>query len=445
MHHHRVRILKEGAKKKGPIVYWMSRDQRAHDNWSLLFAQQLALERKEPLIVLFCLTTGFLGATARQYDFMLKGLQETENELRLHNIPLQLLIGDPPVNLLKWSKEYNVSTIITDFDPLRIKQHWKNQLIKNLLIPFFEVDSHNVIPCWFLSNKAEYGAYTIRPKIHRLLQQYLDVFPPLLRHPFSFPAIFPATDWSQLQTLLQVNQSISKVSWLKPGSSAAQLQLKKFLTTGLPFYQSDRNNPTKDAQSHLSPYLHFGQLSAQRAALEILRNSPSSSSQEAFLEELIVRRELSDNFCFYNSHYDQISGFPSWAQQTLNAHRQNLRTYTYSFNSFESAQTHDDLWNAAQREMITKGKMHGYLRMYWAKKILEWTKSPEEALETAIHLNDKYQLDGRDPNGYTGIAWSIGGVHDRAWKERAIFGKIRYMSYNGMKNKFPIQEYIKNT
>ena len=138
MHHHRVRILKEGAKKKGPIVYWMSRDQRAHDNWSLLFAQQLALERKEPLIVLFCLTTGFLGATARQYDFMLKGLQETENELRLHNIPLQLLIGDPPVNLLKWSKEYNVSTIITDFDPLRIKQHWKNQLIKNLLILYID-------------------------------------------------------------------------------------------------------------------------------------------------------------------------------------------------------------------------------------------------------------------------------------------------------------------
>jgi len=173
-----------------------------------------------------------------------------------------------------------------------------------------------------------------------------------------------------------------------------------------------------------------------------MKASGSNEHNEAFLEELIVRRELSDNYCFYNTHYDMFEGFPPWAQKTLNDHRKDHRPYRYSLSELEEAKTHDDLWNAAQMEMVKRGKMHGYLRMYWAKKILEWTASPEEALHVAIYLNDRYELDGRDTNGYTGIAWSIGGVHDRAWNEREVFGKIRYMSYNGCKSKFNVKSYV---
>jgi deoxyribodipyrimidine photo-lyase len=195
-------------------------------------------------------------------------------------------------------------------------------------------------------------------------------------------------------------------------------------------------------QSNLSPYLHFGQISAQRVALEVSSSSVEESPQQQFLEELIVRRELSDNFCYYNRNYDSIDGFPSWARTSLDKHAKDRRPYIYSLERFEHAETHDELWNAAQMEMIRTGKMHGYLRMYWAKKILEWTRNAADALKIAIFLNDRYELDGRDPNGYAGCAWSIGGVHDRAWFERPVFGKIRYMSYNGCKSKFDVESYI---
>ena len=157
---------------------------------------------------------------------------------------------------------------------------------------------------------------------------------------------------------------------------------------------------------------------------------------------MIIRRELSDNFCEYEKNYDYFEGFHHWAQKSLNEHRNDEREYIYTDEQFEEADTHDPLWNAAQNQMKTTGKMHGYMRMYWAKKILEWSPSPEIALQVAINLNDKYELDGRDPNGYTGIAWSIGGIHDRAWFERPVYGKIRYMNYNGCKSKFNVFKYI---
>jgi len=216
-------------------------------------------------------------------------------------------------------------------------------------------------------------------------------------------------------------------------------QLGNFLEHKLAGYERDRNDPNKDGQSGLSPYLHFGQISAQRIALEVLKSMKDAGS---FLEELIVRKELSDNYCYYNQHYDDMQGFPAWAKTSLSEHEKDRREYLYTLQELELARTHDDLWNAAQQEMLQTGKMHGYMRMYWAKKILEWTESPAAAQAAAIHQNDRYELDGRDPSGYTGIAWSLGGVHDRAWKERAIFGKVRYMSYNGAKSKFDVKTYI---
>lgn len=438
----RIRILQDGIETKGPIVYWMSRDQRVHDNWALLFARQIAIENKKPLAVIFNLVPDFLEAAIRQFGFMLKGLKEVEDELTNYNIPFFLLNGKPEVEIPKFLIEFNASIFISDFDPLQIKRIWKSDVAKKITIPFYEVDAHNIIPCLFVSDKQEFAAYTIRPKINKALIEFLDEFPPLQKMNQN-ELTSDKIDWSKVEKSLNLNRDVKEVDWIIPGQSAGLKALEFFLQNKFDQYNELRNDPTKDGQSNLSPYLHFGHLSAQRIALETQRLNGNKDSEKSFLEELIVRRELSDNFCYFNPKYDSFEGFHNWAKTSLNEHRKDKREYIYRLDEFEQAKTHEDLWNAAQREMITTGKMHGYMRMYWAKKILEWSKSPEEALKIAICLNDKYELDGRDPNGYTGIAWSIGGVHDRPWFERAVFGKIRYMNRNGAKNKFDIGTYIK--
>jgi deoxyribodipyrimidine photo-lyase len=249
-------------------------------------------------------------------------------------------------------------------------------------------------------------------------------------------------NWKKVIDGLTVDRSVLEVDGILPGEQEARKTLRRFIAQRLASYDEGRNDPNLDAQSDLSPYLHFGQIAPQRVALEVKAVAKPRASVAAFLEELIVRRELSDNFCFYNERYDQFEGFPAWAQRTLNEHREDRREYLYTLEQFEKGETHDPLWNAAQRQMVKTGKMHGYLRMYWAKKILEWTPSPDEALAIGIHLNDRYELDGRDPNGYTGVAWSVGGVHDRAWGERPVFGKIRFMSYDGCRRKFDVDAYV---
>jgi len=437
----RVRLLQQGNETNGPVIYWMSRDQRVHDNWALLFAQMKALEKKRSLAVVFNLVPKFLEATIRQYGFMLKGLQQVETELQKFNIPLFITKGNPEIEIPKLLDELKASILISDFDPLRIKRIWKRDVAKKISIPFYEVDAHNIVPCLFVSNKVEFGAYTIRPKIHKLLPEFMDDFPDLIKMKSS-ELTSEKINWAEASDSLEINRVVEEVDWLKPGEVNAQLALKDFLENRFDRYAEDRNDPNKNALSNLSPYLHFGQISAQRVALTVEQFYRKSPSASAFLEELIVRRELSDNYCYFNPKYDSFEGFPEWARKTLNEHRKDKREYIYSLEKFEQAKTHEELWNAAQMEMVTTGKMHGYMRMYWAKKILEWSKSPEEALSIAIYLNDKYELDGRDPNGYVGCAWSVGGVHDRAWTERPVFGKIRYMNFNGAKRKFDVHSYI---
>lgn len=437
----RIFTLNKAPHNDGPVVYWMSRDQRVHDNWALLYAQEKAHERGQPLVVAFCLTPTFLEATIRQYGFMLKGLQEGEEELQKLHIPFYLLPGSPAEEIARFAKKIKAGAVITDFDPLRIKKEWRENAARELSCAFYEVDAHNIAPCRIASTKQEFGAYTLRPKLHKVLHEYLTPFPTLKEQKENTLHHSPI-DWKSVYASLSVNRKVAEVTWCLPGEKAAHQALKRFITERISRYDQDRNDPTKDAQSNLSPYLHFGQISAQRIALEIEKSAIPDVNKKAFLEELVVRRELSDNFCFYNPHYDSAQGFPEWAKKTLLDHIEDVREHLYSRDEFEYAQTHDPLWNAAQLQMVTTGKMHGYMRMYWAKKILEWTNNPAEAQKIAIYLNDKYELDGRDPNGYVGIAWSIGGVHDRAWFDRPIFGKIRYMSYNGCKSKFDIEAYI---
>jgi deoxyribodipyrimidine photo-lyase len=437
----RIRLAQKGTETKGPVIYWMSRDQRVHDNWALLFAQQLASERKKGVAVIFSLVPEFLEATFRQYDFMLKGLIEVEQELKKYHIPFFVLLGSPPDEIIKFIKKHKASNLVTDFDPLKIKRNWKNEVAKKINIPFYEVDAHNVVPCFYVSEKKEFGAYTIRPKIHKNLPEYLDEFPKLKKIKNSAEFSSNKIDWEKVYKSLNINDAVKPVDWIKPGEKDAHKVLKDFIENKFDRYSELRNDPNSDVLSNLSPYLHFGQISAQRVVL-VTNGLGDHPSAESFLEELIVRRELSDNFCYYNSQYDSFNGFPDWAKKTLTDHKKDEREYVYSLKKFEDAKTHEDLWNAAQHELVNRGKLHGYMRMYWAKKILEWSKSPEEALRIAIYLNDKYELDGRDPNGYVGCAWAIGGVHDRAWTERPVLGKIRYMNRNGAKRKFDIKKYI---
>ena len=442
MNNKRVKQQKDAEYGSGPVIYWMQRDQRVNDNWALIFAYEKAKELNQPLVVAFSLVPKFLDATIRQYGFMIKGLEEVEKSLEKLNIPFFLSLGNPGNEIVKLSKKLNASVIVSDFNPLKISRLWKKEAINKINIPFFTVDAHNIVPVWEASSKQEYGAYTIRPKIKNLLDEFLDEFPALNKqsnHDFTVEKV----NWNLARNSLKVNFKVKEVDWLIPGEIGAAETLENFFAKKLKDYNEKRNDPNEDALSNLSPYLHFGQISAQRISLEAKKLEGSfQESISSFLEELIIRRELSDNYCFYNNNYDSFEGFPEWAKKTLNEHRSDSREYLYTLNQFENAETHDKLWNAAQMQMVNYGKMHGYMRMYWAKKILEWTETPEQAFEFALYLNDKYELDGRDPNGYVGVAWSVGGVHDRAWTERPVFGKIRFMNYNGCKRKFNVNNYI---
>jgi deoxyribodipyrimidine photo-lyase len=425
------------------VIYWMSREQRAEDNPGLLYAQQLALEMDTGLLVVFTLTADYPGAMLRHYDFMIRGLHETATGLHALHVPFHLVVGDPAEEMDACIRKLGAGTVITDFDPMRIKRQWVSAAIKRSGAKFLEVDGHNIVPARMVSDKVEFGAYTLRPKIHRHLDRFLEVWPsmrPMAKHT-ALPDLFSPDG---LLDALDLDRSVGPVDWIAPGSKAAERMLEAFTRERLDGYSKQRNDPNLRMTSDLSPYLHFGQISALRVAARVLKDHPAGDDSAAFLEELIVRKELSDNFCHYHPGYDTSSGFHDWAKKSHEAHRRDEREYIYSTEQFEEGTTHDPLWNAAQLQMVKKGKMHGYMRMYWAKKILEWTPSPEQAMETAIYLNDKYELDGRDPNGYTGIAWAIGGVHDRAWTERPVYGKIRYMNYNGAKRKFDVATYIRS-
>ena len=430
--------LRKGITKGNAVLYWMVRDKRARDNWALIAAQKHAIKHKIPLIVCFQYIGKFSDANIRQYKFLFEGLKETLQILQSYNIPLFIVQGKAEIKIPELIKEYNVGAVFTDFSPLNIYKKRLNKVLLKTSIPFYQLDAHNIIPVWKASDKQEYAAYTIRPKILSKLNNFLIEYPILSKHPFTISNQPEKIDFNNIYQELKIDFTIKELDWIVPGESAALDTLQSFINNKLVDYDERKNNPNYQQLSNLSPYLHYGQISAQRIALELER----FDNTDSFLEQCIIRRELSDNFCHYNEQYDVYSGFPEWAKQSLDEHRNDSREYIYNKEEFENSATHDDLWNAAQNEMKIKGKMHSYMRMYWAKKILEWSNDPELALQIAIDLNDKYSLDGRDPNGYTGIAWSIGGVHDRPWFERPVFGKIRYMNFNGCKRKFDTENYI---
>lgn len=444
------------------IIYWVSRELRCQDNWSLITALEFTKFTQSELLVIYSLKKDYYYKNNRNYDFLTKSILDFHQNLEKLNIPFRLIDNDTSnnnSNIIELINNLKPLTIFTDFYPLNDKRQEKIDVISKTNSIYLEVDSHNIVPAWIASPKQEFGAYTLRPKIKKLLPKYLTDFPNIrelvkknslenenvetkqlvrnLKH--------TSEDIKELIENNRTNDTTTPSKLIIPSEFAAQQYFENFRINRLKLYNTLRNEPSKDGQSGLSPYLNYGLIANQRVAfdIDIMQVSESISEDKAsFLEEQIVRRELSDNFTYYNTNYNKFEGFHIWAQTTLNEHRKDKREYIYTLEQFENAKTYDSAWNAAQKQLTETGRLHGYMRMYWAKKILEWSETPEYALDVAIYLNDYYALDGRDPNGFVGITWSIGGVHDRAWTERPIYGKIRYMNYNGLKRKFDIETYI---
>ncbi|MFN3188557.1 MAG: deoxyribodipyrimidine photo-lyase [Candidatus Paceibacteria bacterium] len=440
----RVRILNDAQDRlKGPVVYVMAREQRVKNNWALLYALEQANTHKVPLLVLFAVGPMFNDGSSRHNEWMIKSLQDVESDLKKFEVPFFVRCGVWSKTVCGFAHEYEAEQLVLDFNPLEPVRSWRDELVALFpKVSIVEVDARNIVPCWMASDKAEFSARTIRPKIKKLLPEFLVPYPRLTSPKVSYNKAVPKIDWAEVRKYRQSDYSISVPTTYIPGTTAGEKMVKDFINNRLKGYATRRNNPNvSDGVSHLSPYLRWGNISAQAVALAVETAEAQRSDKVAFLEELIVRRELSDNFCFYTENSTKVAGAHAWAQKTIKEHSRDKREYIYTLKEFETQKTHDLLWNAAQRQMMEEGKMHGFLRMYWAKKILEWTPDAQTAIDIALYLNDKYSLDGRDSNGVVGVMWSICGVHDRAWNERPVFGKIRYMNYAGCKRKFKVKEF----
>ena len=431
------------------VLYITSRDLRLADNHGLAAAQATALECGLPLAVVFCLQPK-AGRRAREhFAFVLDGLREMERDLAVLNIPLMLLVGEPLPRLRGLLHHLAPAASYFDFSPLRGPLRLHAAYAEAAQGAVYEADSHNIVPAWQASPKGEIGARTFRPKVMKLLPDHLEQSAPApQRHPHDWPGTIRTIDSLAEMTdgvLAGVPSNGTDISRFKPGEAAAQAALDDFITERLDGYAARRNDPAHDHESHLSPYLHYGMLSAAEAvravsaaAAEQPRLQPDA---DAFIEQVVVRKELSDNFCLYQPKYDSLQGAPAWALLSAERHRDDARPFLYTREQLEAGLTQDPAWNASQLQLIRSGKMHSYMRMYWAKKVLEWSPTPEEAVDILNYLNDFYSIDGGDPNGYAGNLWSVAGLHDRPWPERAVYGTVRSMVYGGLKRKFDIAAY----
>ncbi|MBN1766203.1 MAG: deoxyribodipyrimidine photo-lyase [Sedimentisphaerales bacterium] len=441
-HEERIQPLNHQPLKDGSyVIYWMQAAQRSEYNHALEFAVRKANQLKKPLLVFFGIREHYPNANERHFYFMLEGLREVRQSLEQRGIRMIILRESPQTGILAPARD--ASLVVADKGYLSFQRKWRQSVAKNIKCSMLEIDTNVVVPVNQASPKEEYAAATIRKKINRQLENYLR---PLHKTPLRSDSLgfkyrsFDIDDIDKTIKQLDIDRSVKPVTCFTGGTSQAKKLLKIFIQTKLSDYEQARNNPVANGLSQMSPYLHFGQISPLYIAIKVLKHNAHLAS--AYLEELIVRRELAINYVWYNPRYDCFEGLPPWAQTTLRFHQKDKRTYLYTRDEFEQALTHDPYWNAAQKEMMLTGKMHGYLRMYWGKKILEWSRSPKTAFQTALYLNDKYELDGRDPNGYTGVAWCL-GKHDRPWARRKIFGTVRYMNDKGLQRKFDADAYVR--
>jgi deoxyribodipyrimidine photo-lyase len=445
----RVAIRRDGPPdpKGRCVVYWMQRAQRGIDNHAVDLAVHVANLLGLPLIVYFAGISNFPHANLRHYVFLNQGLPDIEADLAARNIGF-VMRRAPNESYEQLLADVRAAFLVGDENPMREPERWRKHLALRIRIPFWTVDTDVVIPSKLIE-KAQYGAYTIRPRLYKLLPDYLVPYEnPHAQHAWKRPRGFHSDsvhddmtrDWKHL------DRSVAPVEAWRGGTHAALKRVELFAGELLKDYEARRNQPQVDGTSCLSPYLHYGHIGPVTIALAIAAaakaNPRLQSARDSYFNELIVWRELAINFVRFTPNYDTADCAEAWAKATIAEHARDEREHLYKLHQLETAQTHDDLWNAAQIQMVRYGWMHNYLRMYWAKKILEWTPNAATAVKYCVHLNDKYFLDGRDPNGYAGIAWAILGKFDRAWGSRPIFGKIRYMSGASTGRKFDSKRYI---
>lgn len=447
------------------ILYWMDQSKRVEYNHVLNYSIQLANELNKGLIVCFGLDLNKEDQTERTMLFMLQGFLELSKNLEDRGIPFLLKLGNLEDDLSPMLKD--IYSLVLDKGYLKQQRKLKNDLCflakKEGVISCFEVESDICVPVEVTSSKEEYMARTIRPKIWAKLYDYIEpIHIPEIKIKTSSEEIKNSGNIStsfKLDSFVQcdeafINQymlkksldlSVKKSELYYGGYSQAIMTLDDFMEYGLANYNQS-NNPGNDYTSKLSMYLHFGHISPIEIYYKVsdysVNNNINEESLKSFLEQLIVRRELAINYVYYRKGYSEFETMTNpWAYLTMNIHNQDLRDNIYTLKQLEAYNTHDMFWNAAMCEMVTTGYMHNYMRMYWCKKIIEWTPNFKTAYETAVYLNDKYFLDGRDPNSYTGIAWCF-GLHDQGWRERKVFGKLRYMNSEGLRKKFDMDRYI---
>jgi deoxyribodipyrimidine photo-lyase len=463
IHPTRIQYLNSRPAQEGNFVlYWMQASQRTEWNHALEFAARSANKQKMPLLVLFVLTENFPEANLRHYTFLLEGLREVKVGLERRGIPFIVLPGSPEKETMKVARQ--ASMVVTDRGYLRVQKKWRQHVAENVSCPVVQVESDVVVPVETAYPKEAYSAAVLRRKIQKFLPEYLV---PLSENPIPHKSgvgaglprphnkhghvgltiPFSGLDLEQgpkeILSSFSIDRSVPPVNGFPGGTAQAKKFLDEFIRNKLRDYSEDRNDPSLDLGSRMSAYLHFGQISPLYISTKIREAvKVPPRARQAYLEELIVRRELAMNFIHYNPAYDSFESIPGWSKETLQKHLRDERESLYSPEELERGRTHDPYWNAAQREMVVTGRMHNYLRMYWGKKILEWSPSPEEAFRVALYLNNKYELDGRDPNGFAGVAWCF-GKHDRPWGERRIFGKVRYMNEAGLRRKFNMDAYLK--
>lgn len=426
------------------VLYWMQQSQREAHNPALEYAIQRANDLGRAVLCAFVVNASYPEANLRHFAFMLDGLAQTSDRLADRGIKLVARFGSPPDVVTELAND--AALVVCDRGYLRHQVRWRRKVAR-CKCAVVQVEGDVVVPVETVSGKQEWAARTIRSKINRRRDEFIR---PLRRRqpdksslPLHVTGDADLRNPSSVLAKLDIDRSVPRSERFAAGTKAAQMALTRFLRHDLDGYADARNDPASPQASRLSPYLHFGQISPVEIAEKVGRASAGQEAdKEAFLEELIVRRELAMNFVVYCEDYDNYACLPDWAARTLDEHRDDDRPSRYTRRQLENAETSDAYWNAAMQEMIKTGYMHNYMRMYWGKKIIEWMNTPEYAYSTTLYLNNKYFLDGRDPNSYAGVAWLF-GLHDRAWAERDVFGKVRYMSATGLESKFDIDAYVK--
>ncbi len=442
----RVTVRRPGAPQAdGCVVYWMQRAQRALDNPALEVAVEAANILRLPVVIFFAPVPFYPHANLRHYTFLAQGIPDTAERARKRGIGY-VLRRWPEHSLLKFCDEVNASLVVGDENPMREPDHWRELAAKKLKLPLWTVDADVIVPSKLLE-KEQYAARIIRPRLKKRLEEFLDI--PLnakakvsWEKPRGLQSLPDDGSLDLTEHWKDLDRSVQPVDSFTGGTGEALKLLHEFVAHKLAHYPERHGKPEIDGTSRLSPYLHFGHIGPHTVVNAVEESKAPRAAKDDYLDQLITWRELSINFAHFNKLYDSIESAPDWAHRTLAAHAHDQRPEQYSRKQLEYAETYDDLWNAAQQQMLHAGWMHNYMRMYWAKKILEWSSSPAVAYQTAVYLNDKYFLDGRDPNGYAGIAWSIAGKFDRPWFDRPIFGTIRYMSGNAARKKFDADKYI---